>query len=390
MPPKSSARRASPALAPPRAVARGPPGGQQQPGEGVPHSSISRRPAPPVSLRKTGVSGASAVPARPRSSSTVPRGDDPPAQDDADPVAHFLCDLERVRAHQDRDAAAAHGPEDVLDQHRAAGIEAHHGLVDQHRARTVQERGAHDQALLHPVREALDELVAPGAELEQLQQLPGASVGCGRLEPVEPRVEAQQLRGGELLVEEGPVGDEAERLLGPLRLAGEVVSVDRDASGARTQQARDHADGRRLAGPIGAQEAVDLARRDVQADVVDGGEGAEGLDEIVDPDHLRRLAREGEDQQPPLSREGRGRSSGRRSEAGRPTSKGVAPGRLWTLSTSIRARPTRPRMLAWRSRPPRARRTCVASAGNWSRVGSTGSQRPRPGGPSIQTSGQAW
>ena len=97
--------------------------------------------------------------------------DDLALQDDADAIAHLLRDLERVRAHQDRDAALAHAPEHVLDQARAARIEADHRLVDEHRPRPVQERGAHDEPLLHAVREALDELVLPSRQLEELEHL---------------------------------------------------------------------------------------------------------------------------------------------------------------------------------------------------------------------------
>src|SRR2546426_5646863 len=62
-------------LAPARPVARSPEDGEQQPGKGVLHiaSSISCRPLPPVSFRKTGVSFSSSPPASVRRSATVPR-----------------------------------------------------------------------------------------------------------------------------------------------------------------------------------------------------------------------------------------------------------------------------------------------------------------------------
>ena len=44
----------------------------------------------------------------------------------------------------------------------------------------------------------------------------------------------------------------------------------------------------------------------------------------------------------------------------------------------IFSRPMSGRIAACLSRPPRASRRCVASAGNWLNVGSTGSHRPRP------------
>ena len=54
------------------------------------------------------------------------------------------------------------------------------------------------------------------------------------------------------------------------------------------------------------------------------------------------------------------------------------PGASRSSRTFILARPISGKIAAWRSRPPRARRTWVASAGNWLSVGSTGSHSPRP------------
>src|SRR6185295_11510048 len=56
-------------------------------------------------------------------------GDDLAADHDADAVAQLLGDLQDVRAHEDRGAALGQALEDVLDQPRALGVEADHGLV---------------------------------------------------------------------------------------------------------------------------------------------------------------------------------------------------------------------------------------------------------------------
>src|SRR5207249_3947562 len=84
------------------------------------------------------------------------------------------------------------------------------------------------------------------------------------------------------------------------------------------------------------QEPVDLARRDVEADVVHRREGAVLLDEVLDADH--RCYRGGRDQQPrsPPSRRGIGMSIGLMSEAVRPTSTGVDPGATCTSSADAR------------------------------------------------------
>src|SRR6185295_2932793 len=100
-------------------------------------------------------------------------------------------------------------------------------------------------------------------------------------------VEAQELAGGELLVDEGAIRDEAQRGLGHLGLPRQVVAVDDDASRGRLEQTRDDADGRRLARAVGTQETVDLAVADGQAHVVDGREGPVLLDQALHLDHGR-------------------------------------------------------------------------------------------------------
>ena len=176
-PPNSDAAQQVAALAPARAVARRPERRQQQVGERLCScqtiSSISCSPLPPVSFRNTArqLRRPRRPPASARSSATVPRAMIRPFRMML-MRSHISCgDFERVRAHQDRDAVLAHAAEDVLDQPRAARVEADHRLVDQHRPRPVQERRAHHQPLLHAVREALDQLVLPARELEELEHL---------------------------------------------------------------------------------------------------------------------------------------------------------------------------------------------------------------------------
>ena len=57
------------------------------------------------------------------------------------------------------------------------------------------------------------------AELEELEHLVHALADAGAVEAVEPAVEAQELAGGELLVDERAIGNEAERRFRRLRLA---------------------------------------------------------------------------------------------------------------------------------------------------------------------------
>ena len=129
-----------------------------------------------------------------------PLRDEPPAIDDADPVAHFLGNFERMGAHEDGDALFAHATEHVLDQARAPRVEADHRFVHHNGLRSMQECRAHDQTLLHSVRKALDEPVFPSPQFEKVEHLPNARANVIVSNAVQATVEPQKLRRGELLV----------------------------------------------------------------------------------------------------------------------------------------------------------------------------------------------
>src|SRR5262249_45000664 len=52
------------------------------------------------------------------------------------------------------------------------------------------------------------------------------------------------------------------------------------------QYAHQHADGRRLAGPVGAEKAEDLASFHAEMEVAHGGELAIGLGQMLETDHV--------------------------------------------------------------------------------------------------------
>jgi len=58
-----------------------------------------------------------------------------------------------------------------------------------------------------------------------------------------------------------------------------VLAEDRDRARVEPELAEQCADRGRLAGAVGAQEAVDLTGADGQVQSVQGGDGAEALDE---------------------------------------------------------------------------------------------------------------
>src|SRR5438876_9573331 len=52
--------------------------------------------------------------------------------------------------------------------------------------------------------------------------------------------------------------------------ARRLVAQDAHSSGGRVQEAGEHLEGGRLAGPVRTEEADDLARRNIETDAVDG------------------------------------------------------------------------------------------------------------------------
>src|SRR5229473_235991 len=69
-----------------------------------------------------------------------------------------------------------------------------------------------------------------------------------------------------------------------LRAVGAGRHVDLDRSGGGGLQPGEDAQQRRLAAPGRADDREELAARDVERDIVDGDQAAEGLDEITDAD----------------------------------------------------------------------------------------------------------
>ena len=105
-------------------------------------------------------------------------------------------------------------------------------------------------------------------------------------EVVKPRDEEQILFDRQVLVERELLGHVADFALDARAVAPHVETEHRSLPGVGRQQAADHADGRRLAGAVGAEEADDFARRDAQRDVVDGDDSVERLGEAGDVDDV--------------------------------------------------------------------------------------------------------
>ena len=226
---------------------------------------------------------------------------------------------EQVAVDDEREAMAAFGLVHVVrgDQERqslpgelmnllpefAAGLGVHAGggLVEQQQSRLVDHARRQGQPLLPAAGEMAGELVAPVRQAEPFEAL--AHGPSAVLHGVHPRDEVEVLRDAQVLPEAEPLRHVADVAFDRLALADDVVAQARAAAVVGPQQAAEHADERRLAAAVGAEEAADLARADLEVDVVDGREVAEPLGHPVHIDgkivshtsrpefHVHRLAR---------------------------------------------------------------------------------------------------
>ena len=121
-------------------------------------------------------------------------------------------------------------------------------------------------------------------EREALAERTPAALERRAGEPVEPGVELDVLAQREALVQAHLLAHVADPVAHAARVADDVHAVDLDRARRRPDEADQHADGRALAGAVGAEEGEDRARRHFDREVVDRGEGAEALGEPARPD----------------------------------------------------------------------------------------------------------
>ena len=164
------------------------------------------------------------------------------------------------------------------------------GLVEDEQPRLQSEAHRHLEQALVPVRELTG--AAPGAlvqpegtqrvlhprrQLPLVETQPGAGgihqPALGRERDVlahrERPVDARHLKRV----------DDARGDAVPGRHRGDVAPLEAHGPGARPQPAADHADQRRLARPVRADDGADLARLDPDGDVLDRAQAAEAAPE---------------------------------------------------------------------------------------------------------------
>ena len=157
------------------------------------------------------------------------------------------------------------------------------------RGELISER-AIMQPLLHAARVGLRLALRGVAQADEVEQL----VGARGLHAVERREEAQVLDPGEAVVQIGILEDRVDERLDAVAIGDGVEARDHRAPGGRTRAPGEHADRRRLARAVVAEQAEDLALGDAERDAVDRAHRAVVLLEVRDLDHrLSAHARSG-------------------------------------------------------------------------------------------------
>ena len=197
------------------------------------------------------------------------RGDDAAVIDDRDAVARVgLFEIVR-RQEERRPVLGAELLEESPDPAALARVEAEGRLVEEEDRRAVEDPAREVERAPHAARERPDAHLAPVLEPEQVERLVDPDLALLAGQAVEAGAEAQVLVGGQVEVEGGLLEDDADLPANPERIGLDVEPRDLDASPGGLEQRRQHADRRRLAGPVRAQEAEELAGADVEVDRVD-------------------------------------------------------------------------------------------------------------------------
>jgi len=199
--------------------------------------------------------------------------------DDAQPVAECL-DLAEDVAREEYRAALRADRVDLLAEDRFhERVEARGGFVEDEQVDVGGEGG--DEGDLLPVALGVGAALLGGVELEALDE--GGALG-GVEAAAEPAEEVDDLAAGEGGPERDVTGHVGEAAVEGLDVGPRVAAEEDDRAGVGAQQPEEDAQGRGLAGAVGAEEAVDLAGPDLEVEAVEGDGRAEGLVEVADLD----------------------------------------------------------------------------------------------------------
>ena len=202
-----------------------------------------------------------------------------PAVDDRDRLAQGLGDLHLVRREDDGAAAVAELEERLAQEHHVDGVEAGERLVHQQDLRVVEHGGDELDLLLVALGQLLGAALREVFGAEPAQPAERVAPGPVRRDALEAREEHELVQHLHPRVEPALLGEIAP---GRARQQLALGAPPRDPAGVGLEDAERDPHRRRLAGPVRAEEPEDLARGDLEREIVERDDGAEPLGEVVD------------------------------------------------------------------------------------------------------------
>jgi hypothetical protein len=193
-----------------------------------------------------------------------------PVVDDRDPVAEPVGFLHVVRDQQDRLPGLVQLAHDLVQSDPALRVEPGRRLVEEQHGRAVHDRARDHQPLRHPAGECIDRLARDVREREPLEQRLGLHGGIGGAHPEVAAVEEKVLADAEAAVEGVVLGDDADELACERGPRDDVGARHPRTPLAGEHPGRQHSCRRGLAGPVGPEQAEDLAAPDGEIEAGDG------------------------------------------------------------------------------------------------------------------------
>ncbi len=209
--------------------------------------------------------------------------DDLTGVDDGDDVCERVGFLQILRRQQQRRSFTDEIADDVPHRNPTAWIETGGRFVQEQQPWVADESRGEIKAAAHPTGVGFDDAVRRAGQRELFEQLAGAEVRGAARQLVKPAEHPQVLGGGEVLVDGGILPGQTDEPAQLLRVAHHVVTEYGRPTAVGPQQGGQDADGRGLAGTVGAEQTEDRALRDLQIETVErmyrAGTGREHLGE---------------------------------------------------------------------------------------------------------------
>ena len=212
-------------------------------------------------------------------------GEDFAAGDDDDAAADLLNDLENVRDVEDGFALGSQDFEKVFEETGGDDVETGKRLIENEKFRVVEKRRRDEDALAHALGVRGDGRVFPRLEVQETEQAFGFLLKDRFVETTQAADELEVFKTGEVRVEVRFFRDVAEDAAKGDHIVVNVAAVKENAAVIGTQQAGNDFDCSGFAGAVGAEETDDLAGRDLEADILHGGDAPVASEKTLELEH---------------------------------------------------------------------------------------------------------